>query len=115
MGHAIHRVEHFEIVGPYTLTVRFADGSQQRIDFRPVLEGEVFGPLQDLQLFNTVELESTFGTLQWPNGADFDPETLHDWPNYREELATMARRWAASPDPQVDRRANTAMEPTART
>ena len=51
MGHAIHRVEHFEIVGPYTLTLRFADGSQQRIDFRPVLEGEVFGPLQDLQIF----------------------------------------------------------------
>ena len=78
MGHAIDRVEHFEIAGPYTLTLRFADGSQQRIDFRPVLKGEVFGPLQDLQMFNIVELDSTFGTVQWPNGADFDPETLHD-------------------------------------
>jgi len=103
MGHAIHRVEHFEIVGPYTLTLRFADGSQQRIDCRPVLEGEVFGPLQDLQIFNTVELDPTFGTLQWPNGADFDPETLHDWPTYREELAAMARRWAATADPTVAR------------
>ena len=42
MSHAIHRVEHFEIVGPYTLALSFADGSAQRIDFRPVLEGEVF-------------------------------------------------------------------------
>jgi hypothetical protein len=31
MSHAIHRVERFEIVGPYTLELRFADGSQQRI------------------------------------------------------------------------------------
>ena len=83
MGHVIHRVEQFEIVGPYTLTLRFADGSQQRIDFRPVLEGEIFGPLQNLQIFNTVELDSTFGTLQWPNGADFDPATLHEWPDMR--------------------------------
>src|SRR6266705_2553123 len=67
MGHAIHRVEQFEIVGPYTLTLLFGDGSQQRIDFRPVLEGEVFAPLQDLQMFNAVELDPTFGTLQWPN------------------------------------------------
>jgi hypothetical protein len=94
MSHAIHRVEQFEIVGPYTLALRFEDGSQQRIDFRPVLEGEVFAPLQDLKLFNAVTLDTTFGTLTWPNGADFDPETLHDWPKYREELITMARRWA---------------------
>jgi hypothetical protein len=78
MRHAIHRVKYFEIVGPYTLSVRFEDDSEQRIDFRPVLEGEVFAPLQDLKLFNAVELDPTFGTLQWPNGADFDPETLHD-------------------------------------
>ena len=114
MGHAIHRVEHFDIIGPYTLTLRFADGSRQRIDCRPVLEGEVLGPLQDLQRFNAVELDSTFGTLQWPNGADFDPETLHDWPTYRDEFAAMARRWAAMADSPADQRAN-AMEPTART
>ncbi len=45
MSHAIHRVEAFEIVGPYTLTLRFEDGMQQRIDFRAVLAGELFGPL----------------------------------------------------------------------
>lgn len=93
MSHAIPRVEHFEIVGPYTLALRFDDGSHQRIDFRPVLEGEVFGPLQDLAMFNAVELDPTFGTIQWPNGADFDPETLHGWPKYRDQLAAMARAW----------------------
>ena len=92
--HAIHHVEHFEIVGPYTLALRFRDGTRQRIDFRPVLEGEVFGPLQDLTLFNAVPLDPMLGTLTWPNGADFDPETLHNWPKYREELIAMAREWA---------------------
>ena len=99
MTHAIHRVVRFAIVGPYTLTLEFDDGSQQRIDFRPVLEGEVFGPLQDLALFNLVELDPAFGTIQWPNGADFDPETLHDWPKYRDELVVMARRWASIREP----------------
>src|ERR1051326_7091048 len=99
MSHAIHRVTHFVIVGPYTLALRFDDDSQQRIDFRPVLEGEMFAPLQDVALFNAVELDPTFGTIQWPNGADFDPETLHDWPKYRDDLIAMARRWAQSAQP----------------
>jgi len=115
MNHSIHRVRRFEIVAPYTLTLDFDDGTQQRIDFRPVLEGEVFGPLQDLQAFNAVELDPTFGTIQWPNGADFDPETLHDWPKYRDEFVGMAKRWSAAPDPSPDdQRANTRMEPTRR-
>jgi hypothetical protein len=96
MGHAIYRIEHFEIVGPYTLALRFNDGTEQRIDFRPVLEGQVFGPLQDVAVFNSVELDRTFGTVQWPTGADFDPETLHDWPKYRDGLIEMARRWASA-------------------
>jgi hypothetical protein len=112
MDHPIHRVQRFEIVAPYTLVLEFDDGTQQRIDFRPVLEGEVFGPLQDLQTFNAVELDPTFGTIQWPNGADFDPETLHDWPKYRDEFVVMARRWAAASGPAPDQRANPRVEPT---
>ena len=99
MSHAIHRVTHFDIVGPYMPGLQFDDGSQQRIDFRSVLEGEVFAPLQDLNVFNAVELDPTFGTIQWPNGADFDPETLHDWPKYRDDLIAMARRWARASEP----------------
>src|SRR5471030_2778857 len=114
MGYAIHRLEHFEVVGPFTLKLRFADQSGQQVDFRQVLEGEVFGPLQDLEVFNTVELDTTFGTLQWPNGADFDPETLHDWPKYCVELAAMARSRAETSDPPVEARANNAMDPTTR-
>lgn len=99
MSHAIHRVEHFEIVGPYTVALRFEDGTRQRIDFRPVLEGELFGPLQDSRVFNAVVLDKEAGTLVWPNGADFDPATLYDWPDVRDHLVTMARGWAQRSSP----------------
>jgi uncharacterized protein DUF2442 len=98
MTHAIHRVERFDIVGPYTLAVRFEDGTEQRIDFRPVLEGELFGPLRNPNVFNAVSLDTEVGTLTWPNGADFDPATLHDWPQVRDELVMMARGWAEQED-----------------
>lgn len=114
MTHRIYRVEQFEIVGPYTLRLRFDDGLEQQIDFRPVLEGEVFGPLRDLAVFNAVELDTTFGTVQWPTGADFDPETLHDWPKYLDELIAMARRWSSASSQNPKGRANNALEPTAR-
>ena len=94
MGHPIYRVVGFGIAGPYTLQVEFDDGEEQMIDFRPVLEGELYGPLQDEGLFNQVEIDPEVHTLVWPNGADFDPATLHDWPKCVDELKRMAKQWA---------------------
>jgi hypothetical protein len=94
MRHSTVRVTGFEVIGPHQLVVRFSDGSRQHIDFRPVLHGPLFGPLQELGVFNRVALDSEAGTLVWPNGADFDPSTLHDWPNVCDELAARASGWA---------------------
>lgn len=33
----------------------------------------------DERVFNQVEIDPEVHALVWPNGADFDPETLHDW------------------------------------
>ena len=94
MNHQIYRVVSFEIVGNYRIKVRFNDATTQVIDFRPILEGELFGPLVDILLFNQVCIDPEVHTLVWPNGADFDPATLHDWPANEQELRTMARRWS---------------------
>lgn len=94
MSHAIYRVTSFEIVGRSSLRVAFNDDTEQTIDFAPVLEGDLFGPLQDQTLFEQVSLDPEVHTLVWPNGADFDPATLHDWPDQLPELKQMARRWA---------------------
>ena len=80
MLHPVHRVRGFEIVRPYTLRVWFDDNSEQTIDFLPILAGELYGPLRDLSLFHQVQIDPEVQTLVWPNGADFDPATLHDWP-----------------------------------
>ena len=96
MAHAIYRVREFEIVGPYTLRVQFDDAAEQVIDFRPMLAGRLYGPLRDLAVFNQVYIDPEVHTLVWPNGADFDPATLHDWPLFAEALAERARKWEAA-------------------
>lgn len=110
MTHPIHRVSAFDIVGPYRLSVTFADQTTQEIDFQPVLHGPLFGPLRDLAVFNAVRLDPGGGILVWPNGADFDPATLHEWPRVSAELAARAARWT---EPGDKARPNPAMEPTA--
>jgi hypothetical protein len=87
--------------------VVFTDGTEQRIDFGPVLRGALFGPLQDPTTFNAVTLDAEAGTLVSPNGADFDPATLHDWPQVRDQLAARARDWVTPESNQ--QRAHTRM------
>ena len=93
MQHEIHRVTGFERVAPFTLRLHFEDGTTQSIDFRPVLAGEIYGPLADPNFFDAVRLDEEAHTLVWPNGADFGPATLHDWPTAGPELAKLARSW----------------------
>jgi hypothetical protein len=96
MTHPIYRVLAFERVAPYTLRVRFDDETERLIDFRPILAGELYGPLRDPAIFDQVQLDPEVQTLVWPNGADFDPATLHDWPQHLEALLARARRWESS-------------------
>lgn len=96
MAHEICRVTSFQKVAPFTLAVQFDDGTSQTIDFRPVLAGELYGPLQDARLFDQVALDREVHTLVWPNGADFDPATLHNWPESGPALKALAARWGSS-------------------
>ena len=93
MKHPICRVRGFTCVGDYTLCVTFDDDTEQVIDFQPILAGELLGPLRDLTLFNQVQVDPEVHTLVWPNGADFDPATLHDWPQQIPALTALARKW----------------------
>lgn len=96
MGHSIYRTLSFEISGPRSVRVLFDDGTEQNIDLTEILEGELFGPLKDPNFFARVELDPEAHTLVWPNGADLDPETLHDWPRYRAAMIEMAKHWASA-------------------
>jgi hypothetical protein len=93
MAHEIYRISSFEKVAPFTLRVQFDDGSSQIIDFRPVLKGDLYGPLQESTLFDQVRLDPEVHTLVWPNGADFDPAILHNCSESGPALKTLAEQW----------------------
>ena len=93
-SHPIYRIESFERIGKYTLRLCFNDGVVRIIDFEPILAGELFGPLQDSSLFAQVSLDPEVYTIVWPTGADFDPATLHDWPEHEQAFKAAAKRWA---------------------
>jgi hypothetical protein len=40
-----------------------------------------------------VRIDPEVQTLVWPNGPDFDPATLHDWPDHKAALPRRAREW----------------------
>ncbi len=94
MDHLLIQITGFQIIGPYTLHIQFADGTAETINFEPILRGYYYEPLRDLKQFNQVKLDPEIHTLVWPNGADFDPATLYNW-NRGEgnELARRARQW----------------------
>ena len=93
MQHPVHRVASASVIKPFTLRLVFEDKTLQVIDLRPVLEGELFGPLQDHALFEQVAVDPQAGTVVWPNGADFDPAMLHDWPSHKDNMVALATRW----------------------
>lgn len=93
MRHPIYRVVSCAVAAPFTLHLRFDDGLERRIDFSSVLAGEMFGPLRDVGLFNQVRVDPEVHTVVWPNGADFDPATLHDWPAHEAAFRALAEQW----------------------
>lgn len=94
MNHPLYRIISFQRVAPYSLRLEFDDGLTRIVDFEPVLKGELFGPLLDPAVFGEVKLDQEVYTVVWPSGADFDPATLHDWPEHEPAFRAAADRWA---------------------
>jgi hypothetical protein len=88
VSHAVYKVKSFAIVGSYILSIGFDDGTLMEIDFCLILQVELYEPLRELRLFNQVKLDGEVHTLVWPNRADFDPATLHDWPSQSGEVTS---------------------------
>jgi len=82
-------------LGTLTLRIVFDDEVERVIDFREILVGPLYGALKDESVFQQVTIDPETHTLVWPNGADFDPETLHERPKYAEAMKQMAAQWQA--------------------
>ena len=93
MEHAIYRITDVAVIGPHALRLTFDDGLARTVDLKEVLAGEMYGPLRDPRMFAQVTLNPEVATIEWPNGADFDPATLHDWPDHEPAWRERAERW----------------------
>ncbi len=97
MTHPIYRVTSINQTGPFTLELEFNDGLVRTIDFQDMLHGELFSPLRDPGEFSRFVLDPEVQTLTWPCGADFDPATLHDWPEHEMSFREAAKNWRDNP------------------
>lgn len=73
----VHVVE-VRYVRDYVIWLRFNDGLAGEVDLRDELDGPVFEPLRELEVFRSVRLHPELHTIFWPNGADLAPEFLHE-------------------------------------
>lgn len=64
-------------VRDYVIWIKFEDGSAGEVDLASELWGDVFEPLKDQSYFRTFTV-AEYGTVTWPNGADFAPEFLYE-------------------------------------
>ena len=61
----------------YKLWVRFQTGETKIYDCKPLLKYQVFEPLKDTSMFNSVYVD--YHTAVWDNGnIDIDPENLYE-------------------------------------
>jgi hypothetical protein len=74
-------------VAGWVVWLRFRDGTTGEIDLESALEGPVFEPLRDQEVFRQFKIHPEFHTLVWANGADIAPEFLHDNLRERPNLA----------------------------
>lgn len=62
----------------YRLYLRFEDGKSGEVDLAEVIRFEgVFAPLTSHDHFAQVRINQELGTIEWPCGADLDPDVLY--------------------------------------
>jgi hypothetical protein len=74
----IHDIVHVEVTGDHSLRVVFDDGAVRDLSLEGQLDGQVFEPLRDPQMFARVEVDRETGTVTWPTGADLDPIVIYE-------------------------------------
>ena len=71
------KIKDIQYKKEFTYIVSFDDGIRGEIDFRPLLWGEAFEELLDINAFKQAFIDDITKTITWPNGVDIAPETLY--------------------------------------
>jgi hypothetical protein len=73
------RVRKVEPLPERSVRLEFTDGMIREVDLVPLLRGPVFEEVRlDRSYFERVRVNEVTGTIEWPNGADLDPDVLYD-------------------------------------
>jgi len=70
------------------LKLEFDCGTRHKVDLTPIMFGSLFSELKNPDFFKQALLDPEIGTIYWPNGADFDPDTLFHWDQYSPSLSS---------------------------
>jgi len=79
MKHEFKRIVSLRVVSHGILELEFDCGTRRKVDLSPIMFGSLFGELKNPDFFEQASLDLEVGTVCWPNGADFDPDTLFHW------------------------------------
>lgn len=69
------RIVDVKPAADYTIILTFTSGEVRVFDVKPYLSKGIFKELQDKKVFNGVK--PFLGSIQWPSGQDFCPDTLY--------------------------------------
>ena len=69
------RVSRVAALPNFVLQLEFVDGRSATFDVSPYLHIPVFEPLKETAYFSRIKVDH--GTVAWPGGIDFDPDTLY--------------------------------------
>jgi hypothetical protein len=72
------RITEATYLHDFILRLTFSNGVTKDVDLEQELYGEIFSPLKEMALFQSVRVNPDTGTIEWPNGADFAPEFLFE-------------------------------------
>ena len=74
------RITSVEVIAPYTLNLRFADGTGGVVDCSHLVLGDdagVFAALRDPREFAKAYVHPEADTVAWPGELDLDPDVLY--------------------------------------
>jgi len=75
--HPAVRVTEVEVLHDRVVRVHFDDGTTTERDLGPLLTGPAFQQIRRGEsAFRQLHVDSAFGVITWPNGADVDAELL---------------------------------------
>lgn len=72
----LKKVKNVVALDDFELEIEFSNCEIRIMDMKPYLHLPIFNELKNQDNFKNVRV--AFNTIQWENGADFDPDSLYN-------------------------------------